>query len=121
MLRSYATTLQYSEFNGDSYLLHYCKKIVFVEKTRMCWTNILLLGLANSDPDPVNRHVGAVGVPGPPGRHHLQHAGGRPAVVLLPSELEHQEVPNVLLRHQKERVGLIGRNLLFPASGGMGW
>ena len=84
----------------------------------LCWTIILLLGLANSDPDPVNPHVSAVGVPGPPGGHHLQHAGGGPAVVLLPVELEHQQVPDVLLRHQEERVGLIGRDLLFPASGG---
>ena len=77
-----------------------------------------MLGLANSDPDPVNPHVSAVGVPGPPGGHHLQHAGGGPAIVLLPVELEHQEVPDVLLRHQEEREGLIGRDLLFPASGG---
>lgn len=60
-------------------------------------------------------HVGAVRVSGPPGGNHLQHAGRRPAVGLLPLEFQHQKVSDVLLGHQQERVRLVAHNFFLPA------
>lgn len=76
--------------------------------------HLLLLALSGSDADFVNFHVRALRVSRPPGGNHLQHAGGRPTVGLLPFKLQHQQVTNILLSHQQEGMSLIGCNFLLP-------
>lgn len=65
---------------------------------------LLLLCLSGPDADLVDIHVVAAGVSGPPRGDHVQHVGGRPAVRLLPFKLQHQQIPDIFLRHQQERM-----------------
>lgn len=74
--------------------------------------SVLLLCLSDSDADLVDVYAGGGWVTVPPWRHHLEEWGCRPAGGLLPSELQHQQIPDVFLGHQKKRMCLIGGNFL---------
>lgn len=87
----------------------------YLVTTPLMFCNSLLLRLARSNADFVNRHVSAIWAARPPRGNHLQHAWRRPAVCLLPFKLQHQQVTDVFLRHQQERMGLICDNFLLSA------
>lgn len=76
--------------------------------------HLLLLGLSGSNADLAHLHVRAVAA-APPRRNHFQHPGGGPTVCFLPFELQHQQIPDVLLRHQQEGMRPICRDFLLPA------